>query len=578
MNQMTFDFTPSSREVFAAHPVPTLADVKIRVAANETNPVARRDMIWGFNQIEETFEKSLSAIPAAPKAVRNLFSEMELKLPSAKTKPKTFKNIRSYVTRALRDHGEPIQCLTRRIPPAQVWQRLLDRIDKGYWRRGLTRLACYCTVMGIPPEDVTVETLFGLYAALDAEETVKDPRNLLKQNISSWNRCVKDIDDWPQTRLSSPFTKTPWTMPLDAFPASFRADVDAWVWRMTNIRPLDPDSPPRALKPETIDQRVEQFRMMGSALVHSNTLTVDDVTAIAVFFEGDNFKAAFQWFLDLQDEQRSTHLYLRARNMRSVAKHFVKVAGAELEDMADICGRLKPKGSGCIPEKYRERVRPFENRDVLKAHFTLPERLAEEARACLIKSPVKAARLMERAVVWALQSRFAMRAKTLRMLDMEKNFKWQQSGNHLLCTLSIPEDIVKNRQHLEFEVPEDVALLIDEFRRVFRPRLPWSGSNWLLAGKDGAARSKSAMDETVRTTARKYLGLTFNQHLFRYVLAKFIVETNPGSETVVQRVLGHTSLNTTYAHYLGTETKAAGQHIDSIIERMLKNEDDCDDR
>jgi integrase len=33
----------------------------------------------------------------------------------------------------------------------------------------------------------------------------------------------------------------------------------------------------------------------------------------------------------------------------------------------------------------------------------------------------------------------------------------------------------------------------------------------------------------------------------------------------VSRVLGHTTLDTTMGHYLGTEAKAAGRHMDRLL-------------
>ena len=49
-----------------------------------------------------------------------------------------------------------------------------------------------------------------------------------------------------------------------------------------------------------------------------------------------------------------------------------------------------------------------------------------------------------------------------------------------------------------------------------------------------------------------------NPHLFRHAIAKIAVEADPGAYLAVSRVLGHTTLDTTMGHYLGTETKAAG--------------------
>lgn len=68
--------------------------------------------------------------------------------------------------------------------------------------------------------------------------------------------------------------------------------------------------------------------------------------------------------------------------------------------------------------------------------------------------------------------------------------------------------------------------------------------------------------------------LLLNPHLFRHALAKIVIDRDPNAIHVVQQVLGHTTINTTLAHYLGTETKSAGKHLDSLLERTLHDKGD----
>ncbi|KAB0269200.1 hypothetical protein [Microvirga brassicacearum] len=43
------------------------------------------------------------------------------------------------------------------------------------------------------------------------------------------------------------------------------------------------------------------------------------------------------------------------------------------------------------------------------------------------------------------------------------------------------------------------------------------------------------------------------------------MERDPGAYLAVSPVLGHTSLDTTMAHYLGTEARAAARHLDRLL-------------
>ena len=73
------------------------------------------------------------------------------------------------------------------------------------------------------------------------------------------------------------------------------------------------------------------------------------------------------------------------------------------------------------------------------------------------------------------------------------------------------------------------------------------------------------MSKAICEAIRDRAGLEMNVHLFRHAIAKIAVERDPGAYLSVSRVLGHTSLDTTMAHYLGTESKAAGRHLDRLL-------------
>ena len=81
--------------------------------------------------------------------------------------------------------------------------------------------------MDIPPSAVSQEVLLGLFAALEAEEAVQRPKDIIKNTISNWNRCQREVEGWPPIRLGSPFKTKPYTLPLDSFPEGFRAEVRA---------------------------------------------------------------------------------------------------------------------------------------------------------------------------------------------------------------------------------------------------------------------------------------------------------------------------------------------------------------
>ena len=140
---------------------------------------------------------------------------------------KRYANVRSGVATALRAFGEARPPITRRIPPTPEWQSLLGRIAVRTRRAAIARLACFATVMAIPPDQVGRDALLGFHEALVAEEIVKQPRRILKHTIAIWNMCHRQVPGWPDVRLSSPFDRDLVSLPLAAFPQSFREDSRA---------------------------------------------------------------------------------------------------------------------------------------------------------------------------------------------------------------------------------------------------------------------------------------------------------------------------------------------------------------
>ena len=124
---------------------------------------------------------------------------------------------------------------------------------------------------------------------------------------------------------------------------------------------------------------------------------------------------------------------------------------------------------------------------------------------------------------------------------------------------------MKNRQSLAFELPPDVADLLREFVRDYRPRLPGSNGPYLFPGRNGGPRPHSTMRTDFKDAMRKRLGLILNPHLMRHFIAKIVVGKDPALAVAVSQLLGHKRIDMTMAHYLGTEGREAGRRIDRLL-------------
>jgi len=549
-------FLAHSRAAFLSDNQPTLAGVK-RLAEDDehlTN-TQRRDLVSALNRAAQVFQTPLETLVASPRRMRELFasrSPAQLNLSE-----KTFANIRSLVVQALERYAAPALPLTRRIPIAPAWQTLLDRINVSFQRQALYRLATYSSVMGIAPDEVTTQTLLGLFAALEAEEAIKGPKSILKNTIANWNRSARTVPGWPQVRLSSPFKQEPYTLPLCAFPTSFQEVVGLWRERMANPDPLDEEAPARALRPETIKHRVDNFRQFASALVHTGHLPLEAITSLSVLFQPEAFKAALRFFLE-RSGKKTQRVHNLARSMRLIAKHYCRMDEVTLTTLEMVCRKLDPGNRRQMTERNRRRLGQFDDVRHVARLLHFPER--EATRALAETNPLRAAKAMERAVAVDLLIRCALRISSLRTLELA-DFTFLSSG---LAVLVVPGERTKTGQPLEFELNAEITARLKHHIAAFRSRLPEASGRYLFPGPQGGPRSKTAMSDAIRRGMRR-AGLEMNPHLFRHFLGKTITEEDPGAYLAVSRVLGHTSLNTTMSHYLGTESKAAGRHVDRLL-------------
>ncbi len=549
-------FLARSRAAFLSGNQATLVDVK-RLAEDDKylTGTQRRDLVSALNRVEQVFESPLEKLEASPRRVRELFasrSAAQLNLSE-----KTFANIRSLVVQALERYAPPALPLTRRIPITPSWQVLLDRIETAYQRQALYRLATYSTVMGIVPEEVTPRTLLGLFEALEAEETIKNPKSILKNTISNWNRSTRTVPGWPQVHLSSPFKREPYALHLRAFPVSFQADVALWRERMANPDPLDEEAPARALRPATIEARVYNFRQFASALVHTGHLPAEAITSLSVLFEPTAFKAALRFFLD-RSGKKTQRVHNLARSMRLIGKHYGGLDEAPLATLEKICRKLDPGNHRQMTERNRRRLGQFDEARNVARLLQFPER--EAKRALAETNPLRAAKAMERAVAVDLLIRCGLRISSLRTLELA-DFTWLSSG---LANLVVPGERTKTSQPLEFEFNVEVSARLKRHIAEFRSRLPEAEGPYLFPGPQGGARSKTAMSDAIRRGMRR-AGLEMNPHLFRHAIAKIVTDADPGAYLPVSRVLGHTTLDTTMAHYLDAGTRASGRYLDGLL-------------
>ncbi|MDU8914130.1 site-specific integrase, partial [Aestuariicoccus sp. MJ-SS9] len=431
---------------------------------------------------------------------------------------------------------------------------------EGRW--ALSRFACFCTVMQIPPDAVQTAMLDGFWQALSHEVISKSPKAIFKRTINAWNRSLRDVPGWPGAKLRSPVKTDPYMLPLEDFPLGFQQAVASWEDRMRNPDPLDPSAPVRAYRPATIEGYRYTFRRLATALVKSGTVSIDEITGFEVFFTEDHFKAALRPFLKGEWVKTEGYAHKMATQMIAVGWHHLGYDETQLAPFRAIVQRLKPKSPGGMGERNRARLEQFDDEDVVQRLLRFPEE--ELGRALKQRSKLRRAKGVERALSISLAIFTGVRIKNLRELNLETQLL--RSGKRVFVQLS--DDDTKSHRALDLELPIETIRLLDLFLAEHRALLPGSDGPYLFPGEKGGPRSYSAMRDALSRTLLKHAGIRLSPHLYRHVIAKIVIERQPELALDLSRRLGHKSLNTTYQSYLGTEGPAASRRINRLLKTL----------
>lgn len=185
------------------------------------------------------------------------------------------------------------------------------------------------------------------------------------------------------------------------------------------------------------------------------------------------------------------------------------------------------------------------------------------------RSPKSLAVLAQMAAAIAILQAAPIRLRNLSSLDVHQHLIARGKKLYLV----IPPSEVKNREPIDFELPEETTGILSWYVKEHRPHLIKETSDALFPGLNGKTKSSSTLAQQIPKTVKKYLGINFNIHLFRHAAGKMFLDVRPGQYEVVRRVLGHRSITTTTNFYSGAETRAAGKHFSNVIAERRQSRD-----
>lgn len=542
--------------------IPTLQDVLDKVETLEAGTKKRdlKSATMTFCRVVGRSPRDVLVVPSEIRALR----ESVAPIAAGMTK-RRWANVCSGLTKAIELVRElvPSRNTTPLLPE---WKGLLDALPNKLVRK-LSAGMRYLSGKGVTPAGVTTTDLQDYCEAIVADRMRRNADKAADAFTWAWNRTAKAYPAWPQVNLPRKDKRDTYTFPLEHFPASFAADVEAYIGRLTQGILFDDDDdeidlgPLRPVRSATAQTRRRQLLAAASCLVRSG-VPASEIHSIATLVEIQNAKRILHFLMQRQGGQTSGGVAQMGTLLAKLGLHWEKVEPEHHAKLRRLAARVAVQHSG-MTAKNRERLRPFDDDNLVVEFVCLPDTIRKGVERDK-RLPRLKARHAQMAAAIAILLVIPLRRTNLASIDIYKHLVKNRNGVYLV----IPEHETKNREAINFEIPNFALEIIRWYMIEYRPSLVKGESAALFPGRGGQPKSPHTLGLQIKQTVREFLGLEFNIHLFRHAAGKIFLDLNPGNYEVVRQLLRHKSINTTTSAYSGAETRKAGLLYAEVLEGL----------
>jgi len=541
---------------------PTLAVVLARISADPALSPARRAALSSAVRVAC---RCMGVAPAmAPANLAFLSTKLKAVEPAAVgLTPKRLSTIRSDLLFALRHlglagRGTYLQAMS----PA--WKALWLQLPDKYARTSMSRLLRFCSGQGIQPADVTDNVMDAFEDVMRAETLIKNPRVTRQSACRAWNKLAGTVRGWPRVRLTVPRYADHYILPWSAFPASFAADVEQHLTRLSHHDILDLNAPPRALRTRTLATYRYELRRFASMLVHRGHQS-DQITGVAYLVQPAHVEDGLRFLLGRHGNKPMRSAFDVASLLTKVARHWIRAPREQVDIIARYAKQVRPSAEG-MGRKNRERLAPLRDERNLARLFMLPGKISKEIEARR-GSRRDDALLMQLAVALSILTYAPIRIGTLSLLRVDRHLRWSapRMGGELV--IDIDGDETKNGQSHSFPLPLDCASLIRLYLAKYHPRLAVGGNPYLFTSDlPGRPKRADTLGKQLSRLVLRSLGLGVNPHLYRHLVHLIVLNRFPGAYAMVSRILGHKSLETAIRNYAGEDMAIAMRAYQDLVD------------
>lgn len=491
---------------------------------------------------------------------------------SAGVKPRNWVQVKSRTLGALRSCGIDMPASRSTTPLSAEWASLMGSLPTRQLQTGLSRFLHFLSRTGVTALAVSPDAYAAFKAELEGSSAISNPAQCVRRTAKLWNEAKATVSGWPGVTLPVESDARRYSLEWCAFPASFVDDVDAFVSAKANTDPLA-DGPDyvRATRSATAEGRRGALRLIGSALVHSGAVQMEQLTSLSVLLDIEHVRAALRHMRETRADGKITPAHLNhVWLLRTIAMHWVKDDDKVGELKLLLANLKKHIGESTAPgltTKNRERLRQFDIPANVDALLALPHRTLRSIRAKPTPTYTDSVRVMY-ALQISILTFVPIRSKNLNELKLRINLIDVGQGSKRSVRIHLPAATTKTYQDYEAPLPERLFELLDSWIKEHRQRICPFESDLLFPNPQGQQRSREALALKLTRFVERETGLVINLHLFRHIAAKLYLDINPNGVEVVRQLLGHSSIRTTLRVYAELRTDPAFKRLEEALDEV----------
>ena len=511
-------------------------------------------------------EPDLTLLPCEPRLLREML--VAFHPAQARIRRDQWASIVSGLRRILRMTGW-LRPVSRTIPRSAAWEAILADIKNQAQLAAIRQFANFATSMAVESHGVTHETFATYRAWLEEQSLTLTHRALANGAMQTWRRLCRENPDWGIAPLPERPHYNLVATRKDDLPATFHSSAEAYLARCAAPDPFD-ERIGRAIASETLRKRRTYIYLGAQYLLELDwpAERLDHISALCT-------PAAVGAVLREQFRRHSPDGRTWPPGARPMASHLQTMA-AQVGDLAEadflkvkrLAGRV-PRARAGFPKRTRERLAVFDDERVLRDFYKLPQTLWREARELEKVARLRQARAKAKcAIALAILLVKPLRAGELASLDFRGDFRRDRKGR--IIGLSIPGSRTKTGVPIEAAIDGALAKrIVEYFDFAVRP-LGLAGETHLFPRKEGGQIAGNNLAQGLSREIWRHLGIEFNSHLARALIATIILDSDPDAVAVAQRMLEHTHVDTTIRHYGMQRGRAAQRQYEEAVTRALR--------